>query len=589
MDVVISYVNQNDPEWFEDYKKYNIPSGDEMVDGAIRYRDWGLLKYVLRSIDKNMPFVRKIHLIVERPSQIPDYINTDEVHVVYHKDFIPEELLPTYNSRTIEMLMHRISGLDEEFVYFNDDMLITEPLTPEELFKNGKPCITYTSFPIGRREWGKKDVYYFPHLRCSTEAARLAGKEINMYYLPNHGIQPQLKSNNEFVYNSLEKEIYPTLGRFRTPDDYIHYIYNIYLKMLGKTEAYSIQNKYLTNNDNLCWIRRNIIFGKHKQLCLNDVFPFESEEYENFFISCINKSLDMIFPNISKYEKRPDVAVCCIVKNENKYLGEWINHYLNLGFSKIYIYDNNDINGEVVNIEHPNVVIVNFRGRHNCQILAYNHCINSVGHKHNFIAFFDADEFLELNKHRTVSDWIAQEKYKGFDVIKVNWLLYGDNNQIEYKNEDIQTRFPKYLLAKEVQNEWRFSANDYVKSIVRIKKGIRFVDSVHVPGRMFNACNTLGEKDICFNTTPFVYSDAVLKHYRTKSLKEYIDKINRGYPDHFVTKEQRIAYLNRYFYMNERTPEKETILADVINGKNVSNLEEKDLYFNKHHSYTNGS
>ena len=54
----------------------------------------------------------------------------------------PEEYLPTFNSHTIEMNLHRIKGLSEQFVYFNDDMFINKPMKPRDFFVHGKPCDT---------------------------------------------------------------------------------------------------------------------------------------------------------------------------------------------------------------------------------------------------------------------------------------------------------------------------------------------------------------------------------------------------------------------------------------------------------------
>ena len=42
------------------------------------------------------------------------------------------------------------------------------------------------------------------------------------------------------------------------------------------------------------------------------------------------------------------VCLCAIIKDENKYIIHFIEHYKNLGYDHMYIYDNNDINGENV-------------------------------------------------------------------------------------------------------------------------------------------------------------------------------------------------------------------------------------------------
>ena len=117
MDIVITYVDGNDPVWKQDYEKYtNVPVMQK------RFRDWGTLKYLLRGIEVNMPFIRNVYLVVSHPSQVPQWADTQNLKIVLHKDIIPEEYLPTFNCNPIEMHLHRIDGLDEEYLYFNDDM-----------------------------------------------------------------------------------------------------------------------------------------------------------------------------------------------------------------------------------------------------------------------------------------------------------------------------------------------------------------------------------------------------------------------------------------------------------------------------------
>ena len=111
MDIVITYVNSLDPEWQKDYEKHtNTPILEK------RFRDWGTLKYLFRGIAKNMPFIRKVFLVVSNDSQVPLWIDRNKVEIVLHKDIIPAEYLPTFNSNTIEMHLHRIKELDEQFL-----------------------------------------------------------------------------------------------------------------------------------------------------------------------------------------------------------------------------------------------------------------------------------------------------------------------------------------------------------------------------------------------------------------------------------------------------------------------------------------
>jgi hypothetical protein len=143
MDAVITYVDGNDPVWKRDYEKTtNVPVMQK------RFRDWGTLKYLLRGIESRMPFIRNVYLVVSHPSQVPVWVNQEQLKIVLHKDIIPEEFLPTFNCNPIEMHLHRIPGLDEQYLYFNDDMFPVGDCKSEDFFRDGKAVIGYSGISL---------------------------------------------------------------------------------------------------------------------------------------------------------------------------------------------------------------------------------------------------------------------------------------------------------------------------------------------------------------------------------------------------------------------------------------------------------
>lgn len=140
VDFVIIWVDGNDPEWRKEKSKYQSVLTKEEDDSEHRYRDWNNLQYWFRGVEKFCPWVRKIHFVTW--GHLPDWLNIDNprLHIVNHKDYIPSKYLPTFSSHTIELNLHRIQGLSERFVYFNDDMFIIRPMKETDFFKKGKPC-----------------------------------------------------------------------------------------------------------------------------------------------------------------------------------------------------------------------------------------------------------------------------------------------------------------------------------------------------------------------------------------------------------------------------------------------------------------
>ena len=158
IDFVITWVDMNDPEWLEEFSRYRYDKHNTRNGvSEARFRDNGFLRYWFRGVEKFAPWVRKIHFIVN--GRTPEWLDTSnpKLHIVRHADFIPAEFLPTFNSVVIERYMHRIPGLSEHFVYFNDDFYIINHLPVERFFKNGLPCdIAVQDYNPSWSQWYKR-------------------------------------------------------------------------------------------------------------------------------------------------------------------------------------------------------------------------------------------------------------------------------------------------------------------------------------------------------------------------------------------------------------------------------------------------
>lgn len=135
IDIVVAWVDGSDPAWQEERSK--VISGSEFK--LNQYRDWGLLKYWFRSIEKYASWVGTIHFVTW--GHLPDFldVNHPKINIVNHSDYIPDEYLPTYSSHPIELNFHRINNLAEKFIYFNDDMYLVNETTESDFFSDGKP------------------------------------------------------------------------------------------------------------------------------------------------------------------------------------------------------------------------------------------------------------------------------------------------------------------------------------------------------------------------------------------------------------------------------------------------------------------
>ena len=119
IDFVMIWVDGGDIEWRKEKNKYaGLP--DDEINGEIRFRDWDNLKYWFRGVEKFAPWVNNVYFVT--CGHYPKWLNLDcpKLKFVKHEDYIPKEYLPTFSANPIEINLHRIEGLSEKFVYFND-------------------------------------------------------------------------------------------------------------------------------------------------------------------------------------------------------------------------------------------------------------------------------------------------------------------------------------------------------------------------------------------------------------------------------------------------------------------------------------
>lgn len=292
MDIVITYVNGNDPVWQKDYEKFTkVPVMEK------RFRDWGTLQYLLRGIEKHMPFIRKVFLVVSHRSQIPEWVDESNLDVVLHEDFVPQEYLPTFNCNTLEMNLHRINGLDEQYLYFNDDLFPVRDCKPGDFYRDGKALIGFT-----KHYWGTG---MFKQICRNSDA--LARKALGMpvsrsFIRPQHICAPMLKSECEKMCGIVAEDIAASYTRTREGRNYNQYMFTDYLFYQGKALSEKISSKHLSVAvSSASRIRKAIEAPSRNLICINDVRLSEKryEKLRNTVIDAFEKK----FPQKSRFEK----------------------------------------------------------------------------------------------------------------------------------------------------------------------------------------------------------------------------------------------------------------------------------------------
>lgn len=328
VDFVITWVDNNDPSWLKKknlFLKKNNEQNFNNNNSSIRYRDYGTLKYVFRSIEKFAPWFNKIYLITDK--QIPKWLATDNPNVIIvdHSIIIPHKYLPVFNSNAIEWNIDNIPNLSENFVYFNDDTILNKPVKKENFFINGEPCdfrlytdivplddfdhiplnnnILINKYIKGNWPLSKNGLFNFKYgLKLVKEFPFIlqAKKRGVTGYKDPHGPQSYVKSTFKKAKKIWSSEIERTLrNRFRKENDISIWLVRHLQLETGKFIPIKPNQNITFSIEEVKEIKNVLNHNKFRSICINDD---DVSNYKELFQK-INNLLLQKFPEKSKFEK----------------------------------------------------------------------------------------------------------------------------------------------------------------------------------------------------------------------------------------------------------------------------------------------
>lgn len=265
-----------------------------------------------------------------------------------------------------------------------------------------------------------------------------------------------------------------------------------------------------------------------------------------------------------KIKAEKQIVVSCPIKCDNEYLVEFVEHYLKLGFDKIYFYDNND-DDEIQPalflkdyIEQDLVTMIDYRNMY------FDDQVHRLDffqfYNFDWVLFVDDDEFLELRKNRDIREFISSFDNQA-TKIAINYLHFGDNDFCYKQSGKVQDIFRIPLSLNLADNDG-FYINSYIKSLLKKTKlqsnyflnGHSLMNDTpyyNADGEIIKLASysRIHNEDISYET-------AYIKHYCTKSLEEFCKcKIKRARTNNFKKIANRFDF-TYYFLFNNLTEEK---------------------------------
>ena len=309
VDLVYLWVDGNDPKWQAKRNAFIGKTNESTPnDCKGRYANNDELKYSLRSIEMYAPWIRKIFIVTDE--QTPEWLNIDnpKIKIVDHKDIMPTECLPCYNSCIIEHYIYRIEGLSEHFLLANDDMFLNKETTYSDFFNaNDFPIIRLNRKPFRKIRWyWRENIRKNPlknYSKTIANVSKLIEEKYGIYYsgLPHHNIDAYCKSNNkQIVEDIFPQKFLENRGHHVRNNDDIQRVIFSYIPLAEKRGDL----KYVTGEESmLVRIHKKKDYDKLTKnnpifFCMNDSeYAQDSDRIE------AKVFLERRFPEKSSFEK----------------------------------------------------------------------------------------------------------------------------------------------------------------------------------------------------------------------------------------------------------------------------------------------
>lgn len=251
------------------------------------------------------------------------------------------------------------------------------------------------------------------------------------------------------------------------------------------------------------------------------------------------------------------VCIIAIAKNENNYINEWVDYHLNLGFDNIIVCDNDDEPILKNVIKDSRVIIEDWSGFYGIQQPAYRETFIKYRNKFDWVLFIDIDEFLVLENHTNVKDFISSFD-NDVQCINLNWKHFNDGEHLDVADGN-------YKVLGRFNIEVDCKLSNLVKSFIKTdiqEESIKRITQHSIMDYKVKSVNVLGEEHHGRYARKIIYEKAWINHYPTKTIGEYVrQKYFRGGPNRNNVKYKR---LSTFFQYNTWTQEKEDYAKKII-------------------------
>lgn len=142
-----------------------------------------------------------------------------------------------------------------------------------------------------------------------------------------------------------------------------------------------------------------------------------------------------------------DVVILAVFKNEESFLPEWLDHYLNRNIDHIFLLNDNSVDSSVDIINQHNyknnITLINSNESKDIpyrQKYLYNKYYKYLLEETKWIGIFDLDEFCYSPNTLDLKSIIINDYDKtGIQELIIDWYWFGSNGHIEQPNKIVDS------------------------------------------------------------------------------------------------------------------------------------------------------
>lgn len=232
--------------------------------------------------------------------------------------------------------------------------------------------------------------------------------------------------------------------------------------------------------------------------------------------------------------------ICTNARDETS-MNEWVSHHLLLGFDYVLVFDHlSMVPLHYLEKQFPGKVsVIRVGGTGNIKLNLMKRAVEfATNARYNWMLYLDADEYLCLNRHNHVNDFLAS--FQNADAIGVNWLMFGTSGHVNQP--------PGLIINEFTKSDLRL--NPHVKSFVRPSSCINVTNPhyfvISNPSNYYSGNGTRMPMNP-FNNQPLPFMNAIsyIAHYYTQSEKEHYRRKSRQMDDGTQQKHQTIENVHQ--------------------------------------------